>query len=268
MIRCKENYIGAKFNHLEVIHQVDDYVSPNNKHKARFLCKCDCNSDNPKFIEVTLGHLKNGSIKSCGCVRKNNSSIFCKETKSKPMKNDSTLELNLIDDKHKRFGRCKTSNTNKWFYFSMSDYDIIKEFCWHENIGKDGYNRLGAKVNGKEIPMHKLFGMNNPDHINRNPLDNRRENLDNNVTNNVQAQNRNIPKSNISGCKGVRWDILKNKWQVYIGFDGKTIHLGYFTDKVDAIKSRLSAEQEYFDKRAWQIDLMEKYDLLDKGVVE
>ena len=265
MIKCKENYIGRKYNHLKIIKQIDDYISPKNKHEARFLCECDCNPNNPNFIEVVLCHLKNGSIKSCGCVRKENSSKFCKKIKAKPMENNPTLELNLTDNKHSDYGRCKTSNTDKWFYFSMLDYDYIKKYCWHEKIGKDGYSRLEAKVNGKVISMHKLFGMNNPDHINRNPLDNRRENLDIQATKTIQCQNRGLPKSNKSGCKGVRWDNSKNRWQAYIGIDCKLVHIGYFINKRDAIISRLKAEQCYFTKRAWQIDLMKKYNLLNNG---
>lgn len=60
----------------------------------------------------------------------------------------------------------------------------IKEYCWSEHINKNtGYHSLRAKVNKKVISMHKLLGLYNPDHINRNPLDNRRENFNVHTTN-------------------------------------------------------------------------------------
>lgn len=33
MIKCKQNYIGKKFNHLTVIEQVEDFVSPIKKDR-------------------------------------------------------------------------------------------------------------------------------------------------------------------------------------------------------------------------------------------
>lgn len=110
--------------------------------------------------------------------------------------------------------------------------------------------------------MHKLLGMSNPDHINRNPLDNRRENLDTKTTNAIQMQNRNISSSNRSGCKGVCWHKRNSMWMAYIKINKKEIFLGYYKNKDEAIISRLNAEKRYFDKRAWQVGLMEEHGLL------
>ena len=59
------NMTGKKFNKLTVIKR----VYPNEKHGlARWLCKCDCGKE--KIIRGT--ELRNGHIKSCGCLKKGN----------------------------------------------------------------------------------------------------------------------------------------------------------------------------------------------------
>lgn len=60
---------GQTFNHLTVIKRVEDYVSPNGVHHAKYLCKCECGK------EVTaLGHrLRNNVTISCGCKSKHRS---------------------------------------------------------------------------------------------------------------------------------------------------------------------------------------------------
>lgn len=266
MIKCKKNYIGKKFNHLTIIKQVDDFVNPkgNHRHRPQFLCQCDCKQDNPNTVVVRLDSLKSGHTSSCGCV-KINSTLKLSENNKKPIKESSNLELDLCDNEHQLYGRCKTSNTDNYFYFSMADYDAIKNYCWYENIKQPSeYRCLVTTINGVPTPMHKVLGMFNPDHINRNPLDNRRENLDNSASKQIQMQNRGLQKNNTSGCKGVSWNIQSKKWRARITVNYKEISLGLFDKKDNAIIARLIAEKKYFDKRSWQIQLMKQYQLLDK----
>lgn len=259
MVKCKENYIGRKFNHLKVIKQTEDYVDKNGKHYPKFICECDCNIENPNITEVLLYDLKSGHTSSCGCLHKAAVSENNHILKSRPMEHNSSLKLNLIDDTHTLFGKCKTQNTNEWFYFSMCDYDKIKNYCWFVTFPHKNYHRLTACINRKNTVMHKLLGMNNPDHINRNPLDNRRENLDEAVTTLIQNQNHNIRSDNTSNRKGVYFDKERSKWIAQIYLDGKHLYLGRFKNKDDAIIARIVAEQRYFQKRSWQMDLMREY---------
>lgn len=54
------NLLGQKFGRLVVIERAE-----NNKHgQTRWKCKCDCG----KFTVVAASDLKNGKIKSCGCL--------------------------------------------------------------------------------------------------------------------------------------------------------------------------------------------------------
>ena len=264
MIQCKQNYIGQKFNHLTVIKQVDDYVSPNSNHRPRpqFLCQCDCKGDNPNEIIVRLDLLKSGHTASCGCLQLKHT-LEMSNNHRKPMENNEYLELNLTDNKHTPFGKCKASNTDDYFYFSMCDYELIKKYCWYVNITKStNYKRLVTCIDGIPTVMHKLLGMFNADHINRNPLDNRRENLDMFATKQIQSQNRGLQVNNTSGCKGVGWSKKDKRWIARIKVNKKDIYLGEYKSKEEAIASRLKAEKEYFNSRSWQIELMQKFKLL------
>ena len=75
------------------------------------------------------------------------------------------------------------------------------------------------------------------DHINRVKNDNRIENL------RVATPSQNM--QNLEGKKGVWWDRERNRWQACIKLNYKTIHLGRFAKREDAIAARKQAEQQY-----------------------
>ena len=41
-----------------------------------------------------------------------------------------------------------------------------------------------------------------------------------------------------SGYKGVTWNKVKNKWQVGVSVNYKSVHIGFFSDKEEAVKAR------------------------------
>jgi hypothetical protein len=101
---------------------------------------------------------------------------------------------------------------------------------------------------GKIIKMHQIVigsgGRQVVDHINRNKLDNRKSNL--RIANHsINSINRNNPKNNTSGRKGVCWDKRKNRWKAYIKLNQVMKNLGRFKNKNDAINARISAEKKY-----------------------
>ena len=71
------------------------------------------------------------------------------------------------------------------------------------------------------------------DHINRNPLDNRKENL-RVCTQAENSRNVGVSQSNTTGFKGVYFEKLNNKYRARIKYDGERISLGCFTNAVDA----------------------------------
>ena len=154
-----------------------------------------------------------------------------------------------------------TSNTKKEFYFDLEDYDKIKDYCWIEDIGITGYSSVRARVPGENIKVIMnwvILGEKWYDHINRNPLDNRKENL-RKVTRTENNRNRTISKNNKSGVVGVLWNSRNNNWRVRIMVNKKSIEIGQFLNKEDAIKARLEAEFKYFGEFAPQKHLFEQY---------
>lgn len=118
------------------------------------------------------------------------------------------------------------------------DYKWLSKYHW-------SFSGRCAQVslNKKHIKMHRMI-MNTPkgletDHINGDPLDNRRSNL--RIC--THAENiRNRKKNKNSLFKGVYFDAHNKKWIVQIGHGLTHEHLGRFDDPVVAAKA--------YDKRA------------------
>jgi hypothetical protein len=91
-------------------------------------------------------------------------------------------------------------------------------------------------------PQHQI------DHINHDKADNRIANL-RDVTCSMNNQNRRRQSRNASGFLGVSWSKDMRRWIAGIKVAGKTVNLGYFADKNDAIKARLTAERKYHPSR-------------------
>jgi hypothetical protein len=117
------------------------------------------------------------------------------------------------------------------------DYEWLSQWKWHAaKIRNVFYVARKIRVDGvvKTILMHREIskpptGMQ-IDHINGDPLDNRRENL-RICTNTDNQRNRPIHKDNISGFKGVRPRRgNNNKYEAYIFHNGKQIYLGKYED--------------------------------------
>ena len=123
----------------------------------------------------------------------------------------------------------------------LDDIEKVKNYKWT-------FDGKYARNSGKER-LHR-FIMNCPkdmvvDHINMNPLDNRKCNL-RICTMQQNNFNKKEQTNNTSGRVGVTWDKQTNKWRAQIQVDGKSIKLGRFKNKEDAIKAREEAELKYF----------------------
>ena len=118
------------------------------------------------------------------------------------------------------------------------------------NINKvSGYRCI--RIDGKDYQAHRLiwlyhfgsFPSNQIDHKDHNRLNNSINNL-RDVTHKENGKNRSKQKNNTSGITGVCWHKRLEKWIASGVFDGKRIHLGCFTDKLDAICCRKSWENK------------------------
>lgn len=80
------------------------------------------------------------------------------------------------------------------------------------------------------------------DHINRDKIDNRIENL-REISAVCNQRNTNNRRNNTSGVKGVYWHKIGKKWSAQIKIVGKMIGLGLHEDFLEAVCHRLAAEQ-------------------------
>ncbi len=111
------------------------------------------------------------------------------------------------------------------------------------------------KFKGKFYQSHRvIWDMNHPenklkpgeeiDHIDHNRFNNRIENL-RKVSDSANSRNLSRAVNNKSGVTGVHWYKPYGKWQAQISISGERVHLGYFSDKNDAISARKAAEEKY-----------------------
>ena len=124
------------------------------------------------------------------------------------------------------------------------DHDLLKNHSWC--ISKTGY--AVANIKGNVVKMHR-FLLNFPDgiidHINGNPLDNRRHNL-RITTATVNARNIGAQSNTKSGKIGVSPIAGGKKWRARIMVDRREIRLGHFDKFDDAVYARRTAEMRYF----------------------
>jgi len=131
------------------------------------------------------------------------------------------------------------------------DYVWLSQFRWYCNKRPHTSYAIRNAGEGKEckkILMHREI-MDTPkhlvcDHINRNGLDNRKQNL-RNCTKQENGMNRPSQKNGTSRYKGVCWHRRMKKWVACIKGKGKKSHLGYFVSETSAAKAYDEAAKKY-----------------------
>ena len=143
------------------------------------------------------------------------------------------------------------------FTWKVSPNWAIKAGSVAGNTTHKGYRRI--TINGKEYRCARLayfymtgqWPKNEMDHINREPADDRWENL-REFTSTQNNRNRGSFKNNTSGHKGVCWMKQNNKWRAQIWVDNKFKNLGLFNTIEEAVAVRKEAELEHFGEFAHQ----------------
>jgi hypothetical protein len=183
---------------------------------AKWHCECACK----KRCIVRGSDIRSGNTKSCGCsVAKKSRSVY----EEPPSIGPSEALIQLTKGKWAIVDKCDfyRLSRHKWFYSTH------------------GYAMATVRVGGtvKKLSMHRVvlgeIGSLHVDHINRNTVDNRRENL-RPATRFQNLSNRPARLGTKGGLKGVTWDKQCQKWKARITSNGKTITLGLFKSKEDA----------------------------------
>lgn len=122
---------------------------------------------------------------------------------------------------------------------------------WTHRCGGLFYRAL--EFNGTQYFAHRLAFLamtgempdGDIDHIDGNGLNNKWSNL-RVITHKQNMMNKQIYKTNRSGCPGVSWTNTWQKWLARINDnEGRRISLGYYHSLEDAIAARKQAEKEY-----------------------
>lgn len=140
------------------------------------------------------------------------------------------------------------------------DYDKVLSYSWNGILNNGhwyayGYIPGGGR-NSKQVLMHRLImdvledksGLV-VDHINRDGLDNRKENL-RLVPHGMNIHNSKLSKRNTSGYRGVSYRKRRSHYEAAISIDGNSIHLGCFDDPIDAAKAYNQAALERYGQAA------------------
>jgi hypothetical protein len=149
--------------------------------------------------------------------------------------------------------------------YSISNHGRLRYDSCNNYIIKPAASSSGYYVhnifNGdtfKRAQIHRLVAeafIPNPDnkpvvdHIDGNRQNNRAENL-RWATYSENCMNTKIARNNTSGYKGVGFDKKANKWKATIIHNKKTINLGSYSTKEEALIARLNAVEKFFGEFA------------------
>lgn len=118
----KENLVGKRFGRLVVVSLADNSAS---KHRgARWVCECDCGN----ITEVRADHLKNGSVRSCGCLARDVNKMFPNHVTHGATKGGCWDRLYVIWQGMK--ARCEKSYATSYPRYGARGISICDD--WHD----------------------------------------------------------------------------------------------------------------------------------------
>lgn len=140
----------------------------------------------------------------------------------------------------------------KFAIVDEADYDLLNQFHW--SLGSGGYPQRAVKLKKnvwRSRRMHHLLLPPKPgymcDHINCNPLDNRRVNLRYATKSQNQRNQRKRTRKASSKYKGVHWCANVSKWRAMIkpSITSKSTHIGLFHSEREAALAYDAAAIKY-----------------------
>lgn len=132
----------------------------------------------------------------------------------------------------------------KFALIDDEDFELVSQYKWCAYFsGGNWYARSNAQINYKRVTLKlhtlvlgKILQKVEIDHVNRDGLDNRKENL-RVCTHQENSCNRRkrVGKSQFKGVQLFKG--RKKKWMAQIGANQKKKFLGYFENEIDAAKA-------------------------------
>ena len=133
--------IGKKFHRLFVLKKSGKTKSGN----TTYLCKCDCGES----AIVNGSKLKNGSTKSCGCLKRER---FTKHGLSKKQPRE-------YKSWHSMRARCNTKSATQYKDYGGRGIRVCKRWDSFENF----FNDMGVRPNGKTLDRIDCDGHYSPE---------------------------------------------------------------------------------------------------------
>lgn len=216
---------GQKFGMLTIIEPGKDAVRPNDGRRYyTYRCRCECGRE----ITVEEPSLAYGRTQSCG--RHANAGKYGTKRPNGHRIVKDVCFIKLQDGTEA--------------IVDAEDYPGISKYRWHRN-SKHGYVMSGTygylrqkQRKPRLIRMHEIvMGRKNIDHINGNPLDNRKANLRPFESFSENAINKPVDSKNKTGYFGV-YRRRNGTYCAKLQWKSRQIHLGTFKTSEEAAKAR------------------------------
>jgi len=197
-----EDIAGQRFGMLVAVRRM-----PSEKARTMWLCKCDCGGE--KIAEKQA--LKNGRVRSCGCLRQRALGAPYKDIAGQTFGRLTAIEpTKRRDCKGSVYWRCKCSCGN--------EAEVTEDSLINGNTVSCGCRRQELKKN-----IHQTLTF-----VDGTCID--------------YLRSRKSRADNKSGFRGVYR--IGDKYRVNIGFQSKRYYLGTYSDYDEAVQVRKDAEKE------------------------
>lgn len=124
------DYFGKRYGKLIILSLAGFYVSKKQK-RAIVKCRCDCGKEK----DILLKDIKNGKIKSCSCLQKENQFYSHRMT--------HTTEYRIW---HNMITRCTNPNSDSYKYYGKRGISVCGRWKTFENFFADMGSRPSLKL--------------------------------------------------------------------------------------------------------------------------